>query len=541
VLRPDLPAMPGRTWAKIAEVLRDGVPRSTGEIAKLIGLNAKATNAALRRAWKSGKLLRSEKPLREIVNIPKGRRGSIQVLRTYYLYTLRPEGINSTVINGVRFVAYSPKHEDVRARRRVSKAKAILEFLRRHSGRAWFSKDVYEALKDEVPNLRMSDIMATVRRYEHKGLLYVRGYKMGDKETPFKKGYLIAWIDQEKPRDEALREAFEKTEKALMEDPHTPILVRARMFRDLVLSFSMRKELVSFNYIVERLGCTTYEAEEAVKRALQLYQDIKCIRVFGVYRYYYHAPSFSDDELRMAVKSVEEHIRISKGREQRIGHNWEAAVEWFIDKFAVGVKFWEQKHKGKDMDPRRIIVHLLKPVGRRRRTAELDRVFEVQPLPFLPMPLTFIVMCKWGKVRREHIDEAFEVVKWTKEFGVETEHGRKLKQGVVILFAAPTFDEKAKVRLADGRTVGLAAYAAMRNIWLIKPKNLDTVLRLRGYGRVSVRKICEYAANEDEVRELLDRIWAEPERAEDIIAEVREKNKGIFDFEKRLQEKAGYA
>ena len=54
-----------------------------------------------------------------------------------------------------------------------------------------------------------------------------------------------------------------------------------------------------------------------------------------------------------------------------------------------------------------------------------------------------------------------------------------------------------------------------------------------------MRKICEYAANEDEVRELLDRIWAEPERAEDIIAEVREKNKGIFDFEKRLQEKAG--
>ena len=112
----------------------------------------------------------------------------------------------------------------------------------------------------------------------------------------------------------------------------------------------------------------------------------------------------------------------------------------------------------------------------------------------------------------------------------------------MILFAAPTFDEKAKVRLADGRTVGLADYAAMRNIWLIKPRDLDTVLRLRGCrGRISVRKICEYAANEDEVREVLDRIWAEPERAEDVIAEVREKNKGIFDFEKRLQEKAGYA
>ena len=236
--------MPGATtWAKIAEVLKDGVPRSTSEIAELIGLSRNATNAALRRAWRSGKLLRSERPLKEAVRMRKGRRGTIRVLRTYYLYTLRPEGVSSTVINGIKFVAYSREHEDIRARRKVSKARAILEFLKERSDRAWFSRDIYDALKDYVPNLRMSDIMATVRRYEQKGLLYVRGYKMGDKETPFKKGYLIAWIDQEKPRDEALKEAFEKTEKALMEDPHTPILVRARMFRDLVLSFSIREEL----------------------------------------------------------------------------------------------------------------------------------------------------------------------------------------------------------------------------------------------------------------------------------------------------------
>jgi len=43
--------------------------------------------------------------------------------------------------------------------------------------------------------------MTSVRRLERKGLVYVRGYRSGSRETPFKEGFLIAWIDPSKPRE----------------------------------------------------------------------------------------------------------------------------------------------------------------------------------------------------------------------------------------------------------------------------------------------------------------------------------------------------
>jgi hypothetical protein len=39
------------------------------------------------------------------------------------------------------------------------------------------------------------------------------------------------------------------------------------------------------------------------------------------------------------------HIRIRFGRDNRIGHNWEAGVEWFIDKFTEGAEFVKQNHR----------------------------------------------------------------------------------------------------------------------------------------------------------------------------------------------------
>ncbi|MBT0159031.1 hypothetical protein G4O51_03500 [Candidatus Bathyarchaeota archaeon A05DMB-2] len=59
------------------------------------------------------------------------------------------------------------------------------------------------------------DIMANVRRFEKRGLIYVRGYKMGDRQTPFKDGYLITWLDPEKPRKEAIEDAIQKTDRKL--------------------------------------------------------------------------------------------------------------------------------------------------------------------------------------------------------------------------------------------------------------------------------------------------------------------------------------
>jgi hypothetical protein len=57
------------------------------------------------------------------------------------------------------------------------------------------------------------------------------------------------------------------------------------------------------------------------------------------------------------------YIRIAKGRANRIGHNWEAVAEWFIDRFTTGARFWTQNHRIGGMDSRRITLHLIKGVG----------------------------------------------------------------------------------------------------------------------------------------------------------------------------------
>jgi len=64
-------------------------------------------------------------------------------------------------------------------------------------------------------------------------------------------------------------------------------------------------------------------------------------------------------------------------------------------------------------------LHLIKSVGGRRRAAEVDRVWEVPPSIFAP-PITYVLSCKWGVVTKHHIDDFLEVLRWSKEFGVDT-------------------------------------------------------------------------------------------------------------------------
>ncbi len=100
------------------------------------------------------------------------------------------------------------------------------------------------------------------------------------------------------------------------------------------------------------------------QRALQLYPDLKDVKLFNAYKFYYHA-SLPSEDLRAAIEMKENYIRIAKGRDNRIGHNWEAAVEWFVDKFTTGASFREQPHRTNGMDTRRITLHLIKSIGGR--------------------------------------------------------------------------------------------------------------------------------------------------------------------------------
>jgi len=519
----------------ILSALGDHKPRSNREIAKVTGLAEEPVYNALYRCWKRGLILRTKTPIYERERTFKGRGGISATTRPYHLYVLRPEDAVSLRIDGREFVKYAEEHLDVRGGGKLSKAKRVLDFLREHKDQAWFSKEVVDALKKD--GVQGRDVMSNVRRFERRGLVYVRGYKMDDRQTPFKEGYLLTWIDSNKPREQAIEEAIQKTERALANRASaSPLIERVHRIRDTIIEHSKLRRLVGFPYLQNRLGCTLYEAEHAVARALQLYPDLKEVKLFDNFRYYHHA-SMEEEDLKASISMKENYIRMTMGRANRIGHNWEAVAEWFIDRFTTGARFWTQNHREGTMDPRRITLHLLKGVGGRRNNAEVDRIWEVTPGVFAP-PITYVLSCKWGLVRKRDVDDFLDVLRWSKEFGVDTPDGRQLKQGVVGVFAASAFNPNENVKLKDETTISLASYAARMEMQLLKAVDFNQKLRERGCPeRATVQKVCKAARDEKEVREILDGIWKSPEKAEEILTEAMERNKDIYGFERMLEEK----
>jgi len=495
------------------------------------GLTSKTIGSSLYRLFKSGAILRTEKPTYEALRAFKGRAGIKKNTRAYHLYVFAP-GKDSITVKGLRLVKYDKKHLDKRGSRK-SKAQIVREFLKENCERAFYSTEIVDALKEEGVEPR--DIMSTVRRAERRGLVYVRGYRTHDKQTPFKEGYIITWIDPNKPREQALEEAVQRTEKALKDKASTsPIIERVHMIRDVVIENTKLRDLVSFNFLQNKLGCTDYEAEGAVERAMQLYPDIRETKVFDNFRYYYH-DSMSKEDLNAALAMKENYIRMTKGRANRIGHNWEAVVGHFIDILTRGARFWTQSHRTRGMDPRRITIHLMKSVGGRKYNAEVDRVWEVTPGPLL-QPTTYVLECKWGLVRKRNVDDFFDVLRWSKEFGVDTPDGRQVRQGVIGVFAGSAFNPKENVRLKDESTISLSSYTSRMNIQLLKASDFNEKLRERRITKkVTVQKICRIAKHEKEVRETLDGIWKNPNKSDEILANIVKKNKEVYEFEKMLE------
>ena len=377
----------------------------------------------------------------------------------------------------------------------------------------------------------LRDVMATVRRYDQR--VYVRGYRSEERQTPFKEGYLLTWIDQNKDRDQAIEEAINRTDIVLAERSSTnPVIERIHGIRDKVLEATKLRELVGVQYLQNELGLTEYETENAVDRAIQLYPDLKETRLFGTYRYFYHL-SLTVEDLNAAVVLKENYIRKTKGRNNRVGHNWEAVPEWFIDTFTTGARFWTQEHREGGMDPRRITIHLMKPVGERRQNAEVDRVWEVTPGVFAN-PITYVLECKWGLVKKKYVDDFFEVLKWSKEFGVDTPDGRQVRQGVLGVFAASSFDPKETVIIND-ESISLPAYAARMNIQLLKAVDFNEKLRERGVDeRVTTQSICKVSADEKQVRDTLEVIWKESDKAKERLDALSAGNAKLFEFERML-------
>jgi hypothetical protein len=449
------------------------------------------------------------------------------------LYALRPAGVDLIEYQGSRLVQFSNSAKDARGGNGGSKARRILDFLLSHKDHAFFSTEIVKALKDS--GVRAGDVMANLRRYERKGMVYVRGYRGHDRQSPFKEGYLITWIEQGIDRDKALREAIDRTNKALANRESTnSVIQRIHRVRDLILESSNLRDLASFSYLQNGIACSEKETENAVSRALQLYSDLKEIKLFDAYRYFHHT-SMSDAELGAAVELKKSYSRKIGSRRFRVGHNWEAVAEWLIDKFTTGADFQSQQHRSSAIDPRRITLHLVKSVRGRRNAAEVDRVWTVTPGVFAP-PVTYVLSCKWSVVHKDDVDDFFEVLRWSKEFGVDTPDGRQVKQGVMGVFAAGTFDPREHVKIKDGMSLPLATYAARMNIQLFKASDFNAKLHERGCATaMTVQKICRVARDEKEIRRILELMWKEPGASEAALAETEGRNKDLYEFERSLE------
>lgn len=524
---------PYRSQNRALAVLSDGKAKSTRDISKLAGMSRGATENALKRLWLRGKILRTKTPLFEASKLFKGRAGISRNTRPYHLYLFQPDVENIVEKDNLEFVGYDKKYLDARGGGGRSKASVVLEFLKKHKDKAWFSTEIVHNLQNE--SVKARDIMSNVRRFESKGLVYVRGYKLEGGQTPFREGYLLTWIDQEKTREQAIVEAVERTNIALEgRTSKNPTIERVHRIADIIIEHSKLKDIVSFNYIQDALKCTEYEAVHSLKRALQLYPKLQKIKLFNAYSYFYHS-SISEEDLKAAISMKENYIRLTQGKLNRIGHNWEAASEWFVDKFTTGAHFWTQDHRIKKMDPRRITLHLIKGVGGRRNAAEVDRIWDVTPGVFAPA-ITYVLSCKWGLVKKQAVDDFFEVLRWTKEFGVDTPEGRQIKQGVTGVFAGQAFDATESVKLKNELTISLASYAARMNIQLLRAADFNVKLQQRGVDKdITVQKICKAARNEKQVRELLEAIWQNPKKSEELIVLAYKNNSDLYQFEKMLE------
>jgi hypothetical protein len=70
---------------------------------------------------------------------------------------------------------------------------------------------------------------------------------------------------------------------------------------------------------------------------------------------------------------------------------------------------------------------------------------------------------------------------------------------------------------------------------LIRTADLNDKLRLRGCeASVKVQRVCRVSQDEEEVRDVLDRIWESPDSAIALLNKVALSNQRIFDLEQKL-------
>ena len=262
-------------------------------------------------------MLRTKEVFQEKNEARRGRFGKGTNLRSFHRYTVpTSESEKELLLNGVPFVGSSRENLDHRAvKGEKSKARLILEFLREHPNMAVFTKQIAEEKSLKDAGVRQGDVMMAIRPASRRNFVLIRGYDGEDTRTPFKEGFIVTWISQDVPLDQAISEAYERTERTLYRSSNPiPVVQRIHKIRSLLIEAVKAGMLRSPNFIKNELRCTDDEYRYALKRAMQLYPDIIETKLFGAYPYFHHV-SMPPEVLKVATIIKKNYVRRAKGRE----------------------------------------------------------------------------------------------------------------------------------------------------------------------------------------------------------------------------------
>ena len=506
--------MRNSTIGRIMAALSDHSPISFRQLAQELSIRETKLSSALYDLYRTRRIVHSEKrPIR---------------------YAIMTSPI------GKGFVAYK-RHEG------KSKRQRILEWISKNlQNKAVFTVDLRQALLREGVELSQSQIMDTLREREwaqNGAAVYVRGYQQGHRQSPFAKGYAITALDNTGPMDTALAEAVERTERLLKNQPtKSPVLDNAQKTYHIITDLSLRKDIASTYYVQDRLGVNGHRLERVLEKTMELYPNIKKVSVFGNelgdygYPHYYNTDHITKEHLAAAVKAKESYIIREKSGDHRRGHSLEGVIWRFLER-ALSARFLQQKHRTDGMHPYRHTIHLIRPIGQRKRNAELDGVWLSKETDMLgeEQQVTNILEVKYSLISKQDFEDYIEKVRWSKEYGADSKDTRIIKNGVILWLAGEIIDNTATIRVGN-ELLTVAAYARRLGIKFLKISDINHKLQQHGWTKASIKTICRVAKDADEAMQIFDQIWKAPTKAKDILGSYAERNRPILEKERILED-----
>jgi len=516
--------------SRIMRLLDDGQPRAIRQLAQELGMSEERAYNSLYLLYKCGAVLRTEKAQAQESERVWEKKPA------HHLWTISPEGEKETVINGVRFVGY-------RKREGKSLSQHIIEYVTTHlCDKAAFTTQVRKDLEESLGvRVLQTTVMCVLSNHRHREV-YIRGYQGAERMTPFEQGYAVTWLDSNLPREQSLAEAKERTDKFLQDKQTTsPLFQRVHNIFDIVTDVSLKRDIASQIFIISEVGCSRHQLELALKKTLEFYPSIKRVSIFGDeqgnygYPHYYNEKILSHDDLEAAVKAKQQYLMKVKTSDERKGHALEGVVWWSLVKFRRA-RFLPQKHRTEGMHPYRHTLHLMKPVRRRKKSAEIDGVWESSEPALLcnNMEVTNLLEVKFNLIRRDDLVDFLDIARFSKEFGADDRHGRVIRNGVVLWMAGAAIDNKASI-LVGNDYLTVASFASRLGIKFIPVSQINEQMQRRGWEKASVKAICRAAKDALEAMEMLDQIWAHPKEAKGIISKYTEQNKSILEQERMLE------